>query len=228
MRCEFDNSSTPGRMYDFYQQLLGTFGHQKWWPGDTPWEIALGAVLTQNTSWTNVEKAICSLKSENAISVQTIATLPDEELARLIRPSGYHNLKTKRVKNLAHWWLNNFERVSNSKVAMEEIRTSLLMVKGIGEETADSILVYALGRKSFVVDAYTRRFLERHKIIESSLSYKGIQELIEMNLPSDVCVYNEFHALIVHLGKTYCRPKPQCEQCPLQYDLSSESLKCTP
>ena len=203
----------------FYSQLLAHFEKQHWWPGETPWEVAVGAVLTQNTNWRNVEKAIHNLKLKNALSVEAILNLEITQLAELIRPSGYFNLKAKRLKNLATWWTMNSQTAFDPSTDLDELRNNLLKVNGVGEETADSILLYAFGRHTFVVDAYTKKFLQRHKLIRSSLSYNQIKSLFEDCLPHDTELFKEYHALLVMLGKHYCKSKPVCEKCPLRWHL---------
>ena len=199
--------------------MLRRWGSQAWWPGDSPWEIAVGAVLTQNTNWRNVEGAIANLKEVGALSVVAVLALDNNELAALIRPAGYFNLKAKRLKALAVWWNDN-EGLAES-MDTETLRTSLLTVNGVGEETADSILVYAFGRARFVVDAYTRRLVTRHGLLEEKVRYSEIQAFFEAALEPDNPLCNEYHALIVQLGKEHCRPTPKCEGCPLAYDLAA-------
>ena len=203
----------------FYDQLITQFGKQHWWPADTPWEVAVGAVLTQNTNWNNVEKAINILKANEALASERILDLDVGQLAKMIRPSGYFNLKAKRLKNLANWWYEHASSASSSAINFEELRTSLLGVNGIGEETADSILLYSFNYRTFVVDAYTKKFLLRHRLVPPSVSYSEIKILFERNLPPDTELFKEYHALIVILGKNYCRSKPVCEQCSLRWHL---------
>lgn len=207
--------STPP-LQAYYASLFTAYGPQHWWPGDTPWEIACGAVLTQNTNWKNVEQAVEQLKSSHALSASAVVALAPELLAQLIRPAGYFNVKTKRLKNLAHWWLENDAPSGVANRPFKQLRHDLLAVNGIGPETADSILLYALGRATFVVDAYTKRILTRHGIVDESATYHEIKELFETELPKDQQLYNEYHALIVNLGKEHCKTKPQCEGCPLE------------
>ena len=204
----------------FYDQLLSKFGKQNWWPADTPWEVAVGAVLTQNTNWTNVEKAINNLKSNEALALERILSLEVNQLAELIRSSGYFNLKAKRLQNLANWWhVHESSASSASRRNLGKLRQSLLGVNGIGEETADSILLYSFNRRTFVVDAYTKKFLLRHKLIPSSISYGEVKSLFEDNLPADTELFKEYHALIVMLGKHHCKTKPICEMCPMAWHL---------
>jgi endonuclease-3 related protein len=205
------------QLKEIYDLLFKRFGPQDWWPGDTPFEVIVGAILTQNTNWTNVEKAITNLKNAKVLSPDKLHHLDIAKLAQLIRPAGYFNIKAKRLKNFLDWFfeeycgeLKNFENLPTT-----ELRQQLLSVKGIGPETADSILLYALNRLVFVVDAYTARICSRHRLIDEGADYHQIQEIFESNLTSDIQLFNEYHALIVHLGKDYCKPKPKCEECPL-------------
>jgi endonuclease-3 related protein len=201
-----------------YRALLSHFGHRNWWPGSTPFEVMVGAVLTQNTNWANVEKAISNLKSARKLTPHAINRLSQRELAVLIRPSGYFNVKAKRLKSLVCWYVDEYRgKIENfSGVPTGKLREKLLGVYGIGEETADSILCYALGRKSFVVDAYTRRVLYRHGLIKGKESYGEIKELFESSLSKSLPLYNDFHAQIVAVGNRYCAPrKPKCKDCPL-------------
>ncbi|TET38309.1 MAG: endonuclease III domain-containing protein [Planctomycetota bacterium] len=202
----------------FYRALFARFGHRDWWPGSTPFEVMVGAVLTQNTNWSNVEKAIHNLKKARKLTPHAINRLSERGLARLIRPSGYFNVKAKRLKSLVRWFVGEYRgKIENfSGVPTKKLREELLGVYGIGEETADSILCYALERKSFVVDAYTRRVLYRHRLIKGKESYGEIKELFESSLPKSLPLYNDFHAQIVAVGHRYCTPrKPKCEKCPL-------------
>jgi len=202
-----------------HDALLDHFGPQHWWPGETPFEVMVGAVLTQNTAWTHVERAITALKANEALSVRAILALPDTELAALIRPAGYFNVKTRRLKALCQFLLERGVAEAPEQLAeqasLPELRARLLAVHGVGEETADSILLYALGLPSFVVDAYTRRSFTRLGGLTGDESYAAIQRRFHAELPADRRLFNEFHALIVALGKHYCRPKPRCVDCPL-------------
>ncbi len=204
-------------LLDIYNTLYNHFGPQDWWPGDTPFEVAVGAILTQNTNWGNVEKAIINLKKEKALNAKTLNRMPHEQLASLIRPAGYFNIKAKRLKNFLSFLSNHhngsMKRMSNDGVSA--LRQDLLGVNGIGPETADSILLYALGKPVFVIDAYTKRILERHNIVPGEITYHELQELFHNNLPRDLKLFNEYHALFVMLGKDYCKPKPKCSDCPL-------------
>ncbi len=210
----------PNRASDLeeiYRRLYRRFGPQSWWPGETRLEIMVGAVLTQNTNWTNVEKAILSLKKARALSVAALEEIPVKKLAALIRPSGYFNIKAKRLKNFIRFIVREYggNCAAMKKTPLPELRKKLLSVNGIGPETADSILLYALDKPVFVIDAYTKRFLSRHNFIARDADYHAVQELFASALKPDVQKFNEYHALIVHLGKHFCRTKPSCEACPL-------------
>lgn len=208
------------KLEEIYNILLAQFGHQNWWPDDTPFEIALGAILTQNTSWTNVEKAITNIKDRNLLDPGSLHNLPPEELAQIIKPAGYFRVKAKRLKNFLNFLFDNYQgSLENLEhVSTDMLKTQLLEINGIGPETADSILLYALNRPVFVVDTYTARIAVRHHLIEPDLDYQSLQYLFESNLtPPDTQLYNEFHALLVMIGKNYCKPKPRCDLCPLNH-----------
>jgi len=203
-----------------HKSLYNYFGPLNWWPGDSPFEIMVGAILTQNTSWSNVEKAINNLKKGNLLDLQKLYRINQEELAQLIKPSGYYNIKAQRLKNFVTFFLEEFDGSLKNMFSGdgEELRKKLLKVKGIGPETADSILLYAGRKPYFVVDAYTKRIFSRHKLITEDDTYHQIQEFFSRNLDSDVELFNEFHAQIVILGKTICTSKnPDCSKCPIAY-----------
>jgi len=208
---------TSDTLKQIYQLLFECFGPQHWWPGQSQFEIIVGAILTQNTNWGNVEKAIANLKDDGNLSPQKILDLDTEQLAQLIRPAGYYNIKAKRLKNFIHWFFDNYQgKLSKMEnVSTAQLREELLSVSGIGAETADSILLYALERGVFVVDAYTARVAVRHQLIEPEADYDGLQYLFSSNLEEDVQFFNEYHALLVRVGKEFCRPKARCENCPL-------------
>ena len=198
--------------------LYDAFGPQNWWPGETSFEVIAGAILTQNTNWTNVEKAIANLKSAERLSPQGLRHIELARLAELIRPAGYYNLKSRRLKNFVDWLFDNYVgEVGNLRsVDTDRLRTELLTVKGVGRETADSILLYALDRPVFVVDAYTARITVRHGLIEPDAGYEQLRELFESNLPQDIQLFNEYHALLVRAGKEFCKTKARCSGCPLE------------
>jgi len=203
---------------ELYDTLWEAWGPQGWWPGDTPFEVAVGAILTQNTNWGNVAQAITALKREELLTPQALHDLPESELARLIRPAGYYNLKARRLKNFLDFLANDYQysMAHMADADLERLRPALLGVKGIGPETADSILLYALDKPTFVVDAYTFRILSRHGLILEACSYEELRQLFMEHLPPAVPIYQEYHALLVRLGKAWCRPQPRCPDCPVE------------
>ena len=208
-----------GTLGKFYHALFRAFGPQHWWPGETRFEVVVGAILTQSTAWANVEKAIQNLKQAGALSARAMEELPEHRLAELIRPSGYYRQKARKLKAfLAHLRRRHggsLARMFGQQTGL--LRRELLEVYGIGEETADSILLYAGGHPVFVVDAYTRRILERHELISPGASYQDLQNLFQREIPRRAPIYNEFHALLVAAGKRHClRREPRCEGCPLE------------
>jgi endonuclease III related protein len=202
---------------EMFHLMFERFGPQHWWPGDGPFEMMVGAILTQNTSWTNVEKAIGNLKRMSLLSTEAMHDISKEKLAEYIRPAGYYNIKAARLKNLVNMLEDNYEgdisRLFDEGTDTQ--REALLSVKGIGPETADSIILYAANRPVFVIDAYTYRILNRHNLADEQVTYDEMQELFMSNLEQDHELYNEFHALIVKTGKLYCRKTPKCDECPL-------------
>jgi len=209
--------NTPQTLLRIYETLLEFFGPQGWWPGQTKTEIAVGAILAQNTNWKNVEKAIANLKARGLLDVRALRDLPPEELAELIRPSGYFRIKAKRLKKFVEWVCREYDGDVDRMLEADlyDLRAGLLSVSGIGPETADSILLYAGERPVFVVDTYTYRVFVRHAMVPEDANYEELREFFESNLPEDVALYNEYHALLVALGKNYCRPRPLCDKCPL-------------
>jgi endonuclease III related protein len=198
---------------------MEAYGPQHWWPGRTRFEVIVGAILTQNTSWCNVERAIAELRRENLLSVEGIEGVPLEKLSRLIRSSGYFRQKTWKLKAFVEFLRERYDGSLNKMFAAPttELREQLLAVHGIGPETADSILLYAGGHAVFVVDTYTRRILERHNLADGKQTYEQIRRLFETNLPGDPAVFNEYHALLVHTGKHFCRKsRALCEGCALR------------
>jgi endonuclease-3 related protein len=210
-----------------YQTLLRAFGGQGWWPAETPFEVVIGAVLTQNTSWRNVERAIEKLSAAGVLTPHGLRRLDETRLAALIRPAGYYNVKAKRLKN----WMAFLDREYGGDLtlmfndALAPLREKILTVKGIGPETADSILLYAGEKPIFVVDAYTRRVLSRHGMITEGAAYEDIQQLFMKNLPQEVSLYKEYHALLVHVAKTFCKTSPACTGCPLEEPWPTLSVK---
>ena len=202
-----------------YQKLYSLFGSQQWWPADTRFEVMIGAILTQNTNWLNVEKAIGNLKKHKLLQPHKLYKLSHKRLASLIRPAGYYNIKAKRLKGFLEFFIRyyngNVKKMSG--IDTSSLRQQLLSVKGIGPETADSMLLYALNRPIFVVDAYTKRILLRHRFTGEDAGYDKIQNLFMQNLKSGVKLFNEYHALLVKLGKEFClKNKPRCKICPLK------------
>ncbi len=205
-------------LMNYYAALNVRFGHRNWWPADSPFEVCVGAILTQNTAWKNVAKAIDNLKQASALDPLIIYRMPVEELAQLIRPAGYYNVKALRLRNFIDHIIEKHDGDLYSCFAspVESLREELLSIKGIGKETADSIVLYAAGKPIFVVDAYTKRVLGRHKIITEKADYDSIQRLFHTNLPMDEALFNDFHAQIVAVGHNYCKRRPVCEICPLE------------
>jgi len=200
-----------------YRAFSGALGPSRWWPGETPFEVAVGAILTQNTNWQNVEKAIANLKAEGALTAQGLRALPLARLEELIRPAGYFRIKTKRLTDFLDFLEQEagLEIEALAEQSLEQLRPKLLAVRGIGPETADCILLYALGKPSFVVDAYTVRMFSRHGLIPEVTGYDEVQDIAQSALEPEVADYNEFHALIVRAAKQWCRKsKPLCASCP--------------
>jgi endonuclease-3 related protein len=206
----------PLRQY--LDALLAHYGPPQWWPGDTPFEVMVGAILAQNTAWKNVEKALHNLKTYGLLDPLKMRELDQDTLALAIKPAGTYNLKAARLKGFIAWFLDRFDGdlEKMKQGSPQRLREELLEVKGIGPETADAILLYALGIPSFVVDTYAHRVLTRHELAMDEAGYDDLKEYFEKNLPRDAKVYNDFHALIVAVGKEFCRPKARCEACPLK------------
>lgn len=204
---------------EVFERLLAEFGPQYWWPGDSPLEVMVGAVLVQNTAWKNVERAIANLRDEGLMEPNALFALPAEELAQLIRPAGYFQVKAKRLRNLLKFVIEEFDGSLEAMFGrdLSTLREQLLGIHGIGPETADAILLYAGKRPTFVVDTYTHRVLARHGWIGYEADYHEIKDYFESSLPADEALYNEYHALLVRVGKEYCRKTgPKCEECPLR------------
>ena len=217
------------RLEEAYHLLFNYFGPQEWWPGETSFEIAVGAILTQNTNWKNVEKAISNLKSNTDFSPKGLYSLEPNKLAELIKPAGYFRLKTKRLRNFLKPVVEIYDANLDlfNKGSTAEVRERLLNISGIGPETADSILLYAFNRPIFVIDTYTFRMLMRHNLCDESADYDELQSTFIDNMCEDIKLYNEFHALIVMLGKNFCKPKPKCELCPLKCWANGPNIKHT-
>ncbi|GMU21689.1 MAG: endonuclease III [Phycisphaerae bacterium] len=210
--------STPQTIQDFYTALMSAYGPQRWWPADTPTEVIIGAILTQNTAWRNVERAIDNLKLAGGLDWSVLRDMPYETLAELVRPAGTFNVKARRLKKFVEWLWERFDGSLQRMFAtgLPTLREELLGVSGIGRETADAILLYAGGLPTFVVDAYTARILHRHGLIGDDSGYEDIKDLFESHLPADPQMFNEYHALLVQVGKLHCRPRPRCAGCPLE------------
>jgi endonuclease-3 related protein len=199
-----------------YQRLIGAYGDQSWWPADSSFEVMVGAVLTQNTAWTNVEKAISNLKHVDSLTLEGLLALPDEALAQLIRPSGYFNIKAKRLKNLCLWLAENGGESKLAAVDTGALRSSLLQVNGVGPETADDILLYAFARPVFVIDTYTRRLFSKLCLIQGSEPYEDLRQIFEAELEADVSLFNQYHALIVRHAREKCQQTADCRHCNVE------------
>ena len=213
-------------LLEWYEALHAAYGPQNWWPADSPTEVVIGAILTQNTAWTNVEKAIRSLKNAGCLDFKSIDAIDVDTLGNLVRSAGTFRVKAKRLKAFAKWLLTeyggNLEHALSAD--LNQTRNALLAIVGIGPETADAILLYAGDRPTFVVDAYTQRILRRHRLIEGHASYDAVKAVFEQTIPHDMQVYNEYHALLVEVGKRHCRVRAVCHGCPLERWPHDESL----
>lgn len=199
-----------------FQRMLKAFGPQKWWPADSRMEVMVGAILTQNTNWKNVELAIQNLRTADLLTLEQLHEVPNSILEQQIRPAGYFRQKTRRLKNLVQFVVDHYGQVDAMfQQSLEQLRPQLLGVNGIGPETADSILLYAGDKPTFVIDAYTARIAMRHGWIDTNADYQSLKTMFESRLDADVRLFNEYHALIVQVGKEFCRPNPKCEDCPL-------------
>lgn len=208
-----------------YRRLSAYHGHLGWWPGDSRFEIMVGAVLTQNAAWANVEKAIANLKEAGVLSLDGILSAEQVRLAQWLRPSGYFNLKAQRLRNLCVWLKNLGGEQALVDIETDTLRRSLLAVNGIGPETADDILLYAFERPVFVIDAYTRRIFSRLGLIQGKEHHEQLRLGFQQSLGEDVALFNDYHAQIVYLAKDICRPKPRCDQCPLQSECSWKGMQ---
>ncbi|MGQ9745052.1 MAG: endonuclease III domain-containing protein [Dissulfurimicrobium sp.] len=218
LRIDLHYGPVGERLLLIYERLYAHFGAQHWWPGETPFEISVGAILTQNTSWSNVSKAISNLKVKGMLDPVVLYNLPHEAIAEAIRPAGYFNVKAQRLQAFVSFLVERFNSSLDDmfSTGLEKLRPMLLSIKGIGPETADSILLYAGGLPSFVVDAYTVRALLRHDLIDQYAAYEDVRSLFMDHLQEDTALFNEYHALWVALGKQYCKKNaPLCEACPL-------------
>ncbi len=206
------------KLMEIYQLLYERYGCQHWWPGHSRFEIIVGAILTQNTNWGNVEKAIKNLKAAKSLTAKKLYDMDISSLAEMIRPAGYYNIKAARLKNFLEWLFKEHDGDLNrlEDTDPETLRRELLQIKGVGPETADSIVLYAFDKPVFVVDAYTCRIMGRHGLIEDGADYEQIRDFFQSYLDRSVELFNEYHALLVRLGKEYCRPKAKCDGCPLE------------
>jgi endonuclease III related protein len=210
----------------YFQTLSRNLGPMHWWPARTPFEVIVGAILTQNTAWSNVERAIDNLRRARLLTPRAMARVPRARLARLVRPSGYFRQKARKLKAFLRFLDQEYggSLAQMFRTPTVELRERLLAVHGIGRETADSILLYAGGHAIFVVDAYTHRILGRHGLSEGKPDYEGVRSLVEASLPREASAYNEFHALLVNVGKNWCRARqPRCATCPLERHLPADS-----
>lgn len=198
-----------------YDGLRAAYGHQHWWPGDSRFEIMVGAVLTQNTAWTNVEKALANLKAAKALDAHAILAMDEAALAELIRPSGYYNIKARRLRNLCRMLEETGGEAALDQLDTHTLRTRVLAVNGVGPETCDDILLYAFDRPVFVIDAYTRRLLKRYGLASGDESYEALRKGFEIALGPDVALYKQYHGLIVEHAKAACAAKPRCGMCCL-------------
>ncbi|MCE5333236.1 MAG: endonuclease III domain-containing protein [Desulfobacteraceae bacterium] len=215
---------------EIHDRLLAAFGPQSWWPAQSPFEVILGAILTQNTAWKNVVAAIRNLRENGLLSCERISALAAPELAQFIRPSGFFNQKAKKIRTFCDHIARSWDGDLESFLAQDTdpLRDELLQIRGIGPETADSIVLYAAFKPSFVVDAYTYRIFSRHDWIAEAIGYDELREHFMGALDPDVPLFQEFHALLVRTGHLYCRKKPLCEDCPLNYYFNSEENGCRP
>ncbi len=199
-----------------YGLLLKHFGRQKWWPAETKFEVVVGAILTQNANWKNVERAITNLKDNDLMEPDRIHRISEERLKALIRPAGYYNSKSRKLKEFTNFLFDNYNDLNEFlALPLEQLREQLLSLWGIGPETADSVILYAAEKPSFVIDAYTKRIFSRLGLVNEEIGYDTLKNFFERSIPRDVSLYKEFHALIVELGKNYCKTKPLCGACPL-------------
>ncbi len=215
------HDEVKARLLRLYLALLRRFGPQQWWPGRTPYEVVVGAVLTQFTAWSNAAHAIAVLRARRLLTPARLAAAGEAELADAVRAAGTYRLKAQRLRALTCWLLDRFGgRFEPMRAApLLPLRRDLLGVPGIGPETADSILLYAAGRPVFVVDEYARRVLARHRLLARAAFYEQARAFMEGHLPSDPALFNEYHALLVAVGKEFCRTVPLCGECPLRFDL---------
>ena len=214
--------STCDNLAVLYDLLMDTYGPQHWWPAESSFEVIVGAVLTQNTNWKNVEKALTSLKDAGLLNLDSIAALPQENLAELIKSSGFFNIKAKRLKNLCGWLQSQGGIDALAVWDTSRLRQALLAINGIGPETADDILLYAFQRPVFVIDSYTRRLLKKLELVQGSEDYETLRQMFESCLPADHSLYNEYHALIVRHAKEKCTNNNHCRHCAVEAPIRDE------
>lgn len=208
---------TQKKLLEIYDTLYTTYGPRGWWPGDSPFEVVIGAILTQNTSWRNVARAISNLRENNVLDPKSLFEISTESLAQLIISSGYYNQKAKKIKRFMEYFKNyDFQFKKMKEIQTEQLRKELLRLNGVGPETADSILLYALNKPVFVIDAYTRRLFSRLGFIPEKIEYHELQRIFVKNLPLDVPLFNEYHALIDYFAHYQCKKRPLCDTCFLK------------
>ncbi len=209
-------------MLRLYRELLARHGPQGWWPARTAFEVAVGAILTQHTAWTGAARAVAALRAGGLLTPARLATCDVGAVAGLVRPAGTYRLKARRLLDFTRWLLDRFggDFRGMRHAPLGPLRRELLAVRGLGPETVDAILLYAADRPVFVADAYARRVLTRHRLLPAGAGYEEARAFLESHLPSDPGLFNEFHALLVAVGKAHCRASPRCERCPLRYDLT--------
>jgi len=209
--------AVTGKLLDLYHRLYDRYGPQHWWPADSPFEVVIGAILTQSAAWGNVEKAIDNLKAADMLSIDALRQLPTDDLALLVYPSGYYNAKAVKIKTFVDWLGEKLGGDLDKLFTLDipVLRRELLSVHGVGEETADSIILYAGRKPIFVIDAYTRRILSRLSLAPTTDNYTAFQDLFMWHLPHDETLFNEYHALFVRHGKDVCKKSPRCDECCL-------------
>jgi endonuclease-3 related protein len=212
------------RLLRLYRRLLARHGPQGWWPSRTPFEVAVGAILTQHTAWTGAARAVGALRTRGLMTPRRLASRDHATLAGLVRAAGTYRLKARTLLDFTRWLLVRFggDFRGVRRAALGPLRRELLGVRGLGPETVDAILLYAAGRPVFVADAYARRVLTRHRLLRTGAGYEEARAFLESHLPSDPGLFNEFHALLVAVGKAHCGAKPRCERCPLRADLGGK------
>jgi len=207
-----------------YTKLFACYGPQHWWPGDSPFEIMVGAILTQNTAWTNVERAIANLVQHQVLTPEAILAVPVDQLAQWLQPSGYFNVKARRLRHFCQWYVDAGQLDSLSQLDTHTLRKQLLAVNGVGPETADDMLLYAFARPVFVIDAYTRRLFSRLHLLEHDAGYESLRHQFEAGLKAEAAMFNEYHALIVRHAKDVCKKRPLCANCCLKKVCPSREL----